>query len=232
MLYAEDKAELEVGRFSKARIDDGLPADWKPFIFKKIKQHTRYSLVKDQGNIVVKAISRGSASGLIRKISIDPIQYPVIQWQWKITGVYLKGNVTQKDGDDYPARLYITFAYDPEKVDIFEKAKYEAAYLLYGEYPPISAINYIWANKAPMGTWVDNPYTSRSKMIVVQSGSLKKELWVTEERDIYEDYQKAFGKSPPMISGVAIMTDSDNTKASTISYFGDIIFKKRSTPPN
>lgn len=197
MLYAEDKAELEVGRFSKARIDDGLPADWKPFVFKKITQHTHYSLVKDQGNIVVKAISRGSASGLIRKISIDPIQYPIIQWQWKITGVYPKGNVTQKDGDDYPARLYITFAYDPEKVDIFEKAKYEAAYLLYGEYPPISAINYIWANKAPMGTWVDNPYTSRSKMIVVQSGSLKKELWVTEERDIYKDYQKAFGKSPP-----------------------------------
>ncbi len=232
MLYAEDKDELEVGKFSKVQIKDGLPVEWKPLTFKKIPQHTRYSLVKNNGYNVVKAVSRRSASGLIRKISINPVLYPIIRWQWKITGVFSKGDVTQKDGDDYPARVYITFAYDPEKVGFFEKIKYEVAYLFYGEYPPISAINYIWANKAPMGTLVDNPYTSRVKMIVLQSGSLKKGLWITEEHNIYKDYQKAFGEPPPMISGIAIMTDSDNTKASTISYFGDIIFKKHATSPN
>ena len=44
---------------------------------------------------------------------------------------------------------------------------------------------------------------------------------------IYEDYKKAFGENPPKISGVAIMTDTDNTKESAIAYFGDIIFKKK-----
>ncbi|HNP30842.1 MAG TPA: DUF3047 domain-containing protein, partial [Nitrospirales bacterium] len=42
----------------------------------------------------------------------------------------------------------------------------------------------------------------------------------------YEDYKKAFGEDPPNISGVAIMTDTDNTKESAIAYFGDIVFKK------
>jgi hypothetical protein len=49
---------------------------------------------------------------------------------------------------------------------------------------------------------------------------------MVEERNIDEDYRKAFGGEPPMINGVAIMTDTDNTKESAVAYFGDIVFKK------
>jgi len=49
---------------------------------------------------------------------------------------------------------------------------------------------------------------------------------VNEERNVFEDYKKAFGEEPPMISGVAIMTDTDNTGEKTTAYYGDIIFKK------
>jgi hypothetical protein len=49
---------------------------------------------------------------------------------------------------------------------------------------------------------------------------------VSEERNLYEDYKKAFGQEPPMISGIAIMTDTDNTAESAIAYYGDILFKK------
>jgi hypothetical protein len=119
--------------------------------------------------------------------------------------------VTQKKGDDYPARIYITFEYDPDKLSFFEKTKYQAARLIYGQYPPHAAINYIWESKAPRETIVPNPYTDRVKMIVVESGDEYAGVWREEQRNIYEDYKKAFGEEPPMISGVAIMTDSDNT---------------------
>jgi hypothetical protein len=49
---------------------------------------------------------------------------------------------------------------------------------------------------------------------------------VSEERNVYEDYKKAFGEEPSMISGVAIMTDTDNTGESATAYYGDIVFKK------
>ena len=65
-------------------------------------------------------------------------------------------------------------------------------------------------------------------MIVVESGSALLNQWVSEERDLYADYTKAFGEEPPMISGVAIMTDTDNTGEATIAYYGDIVFKKSS----
>jgi len=50
--------------------------------------------------------------------------------------------------------------------------------------------------------------------------------WGNEERNVYEDYKKAFGEEPPMISGIAIMTDTDNTGESATAYYGDIVFKK------
>ncbi len=219
-----------VGAFSTASEKEGLPKGWVPLFFKDIERHTEYTLYRDAIGVVIRAESKAAASGMIRKIVIDPNEYPVVQWKWKITSVFEKGDVTQKSGDDYPARLYITFAYDPETVGFLERAKFEAARLVHGEYPPVAAINYIWANKAPVGVIVDNPYTKKAKMLVVESGDAKAGTWVTEARNIREDYQKAFGEPPPMISGVAIMTDTDNTGEATVSFFGDILFKAAFSP--
>jgi hypothetical protein len=63
-------------------------------------------------------------------------------------------------------------------------------------------------------------------MFVVETGPSKLNQWVNEERNIFEDYKKAFGQEPSMISGIAIMTDTDNTGESATAYYGDILFKK------
>jgi len=217
---------IEVGKFSAATVGKGLPDGWKPLAFKKIEKHTTYTLVKDDNNVVIKAVAEASASGLTREIKINPKEYPIVQWRWKVTNVLKKGDVHRKEGDDYPARIYITFEYDSSKLSFFEKAKYEAIRLLYGEYPPLAAINYIWESKAPVGTMVPNPFTDRVMMFVVESGSMKVNQWTDEERNVYEDYKRAFGEEPPMISGIAIMTDTDNTGESATAYYGDILFRR------
>ena len=217
---------IEVGKFSAEEIGNGPPTGWKPLTFKKIDRHTTYSLVKDGNEVVVRAVAESSASGLVREIKINAKEYPIVQWRWKVGNILKKGDVNRKEGDDYSARIYITFEYDPSRLGFFDKAKYEMIRLLYGQYPPVGAINYIWEIKAPKGTMVPNPYTDRVIMIVVESGESKLNQWVIEERNVYEDYKKAFGQEPPMISGVAIMTDTDNTGESATAYYGDILFKK------
>lgn len=224
--WGETGAVLEVGRFSVETEGHGPPAGWKPLTFKKIERHTRYSLVKEGESVVVKAVSDAASSGLTREIRIDPKEYPIVQWRWKVANVYRRGDVSKKEGDDYPARIYITFEYDGSRVGLFDKAKYEGIKLLYGRYPPIGAINYIWESKAPIGTMRPNAYTDQVVMFVVESGQGKLNTWVAEERNLYEDYKKAFGEEPPPISGVAIMTDSDNTKETATAYYGDILFTK------
>ena len=218
---------LEIGKFSSSSVKDELPSNWNSFTFKRIKKHTRYTLVKDNGVVVVKASSNRSASGLIQKIKVDPNNYPIISWRWKISKIFPKGDVTQKKGDDCPARIYIIFEDERKQPTFFRKAKKQAYRLLYGEDPPSGAINYIWASNVPEGRIVSNPYTSQSQMIVVQSGERGINTWIEEERNVYQDYKKVFGNEPPMIAAVGIMTDTDDTEESTVSFYGDIFFKSK-----
>ena len=225
-LLAAPDDRIAVGEFSKSSPGTNLPEGWKPLSFRNIEKSTQYRLVKDGNTVVVKAVSAASASGLIREIKIDPKEFPILQWRWKVGNILKKGNVKTREGDDYPARIYIAFEYDPKKLNFFEKTKYNTYRILYGQYPPLRAINYIWESSAPKGTAVPNPYASRVLMIVVESGPEKINQWVNEERNVLEDYRKAFGEDPPLISGVALMTDTDNTGESATAYYGDISFRK------
>jgi hypothetical protein len=182
--------------------------------------------VKEDGTTVVKAMSEASASGLTREIIVNLKEYPMLSWRWKVMNVLVRGDLTKKQGDDCPARLYVTFGANLDALGLWEKAKFAAYKLIYGRYPPLAAVNYIWASKVPKGTIVPSPYTDRSKIIVIESGPALVNHWVTEERNLFEDYTEAFGAQPPLVSGVAIMTDTDNTGESAIAYYGDIVFKK------
>ncbi len=79
---------------------------------------------------------------------------------------------------------------------------------------------------------VPNAFTNCVMMIVVESGKSKLGQWVKEERNIYEDYKKAFGEEPGMITGVAVMTDTDNTGEFAIGYYGDIVVEKENGGDN
>ena len=131
----------------------------------------------------------------------------------------------QEDGDDFPARVYLTFAYDPDKVSFGKKLKFRAGQAIFGDIP-IGALNYIWDTKAPIGTLVENAYTDFAQMVVVASGAQKVGLWMSEERNVCEDYKQAFGEEPPMINGIAIMSVTDNTKEQVTAYYGDIVCVK------
>ncbi|HZS12944.1 MAG TPA: DUF3047 domain-containing protein [Nitrospirales bacterium] len=216
---------LVVGHFSAAAPGTEWPDNWRPLTFANIERGTAYILIRDGASTVVKATSDASASGMIRQIRIDPKAYPVVAWRWRVENVLAHGDPTRKDGDDYPARLYITFAYDPARASLIEAAKYRAARLLFGPDVPFRAVNYIWDRANPIDAIVPNPYTDWTQMIVVESGGERLHQWIAEERNLYDDYRRAFHEEPPMITGVAIMTDTDNTRESAVAFYGDIVFK-------
>lgn len=175
-LLRAEPAVLGVGSFSAGIAGQAVPGGWKPLTFEKIARHTRYELVKDGSTVVVKARSEAAASGLIREIKIDPREYPVVRWRWKIETLLERSDIRRKDGDDYPARLYVAFAYDPGRLSFARRAKYQAGRLLFGDIP-VAALNYVWDRRAPAGTFADNAYTDFAKMIVVRSGPQAVGAW-------------------------------------------------------
>ncbi|MEM1057033.1 MAG: DUF3047 domain-containing protein [Bacteroidota bacterium] len=183
---------------------------------------TQYSLVTDGGEVVVKAEADDSASGLIRRVEANPAEFPVMEWRWKVEGVIPGGDVRRKRGDDYPARIYVTFDYDPSDLSFGDRLKYRALRALGYDEIPVRALNYIWANKPGETEIVPNAYTDWVQMVPVASGPAGTGEWQTVRRNILEDYREAFGEEPPAINGIAIMTDADNTGNAATAYFGDI----------
>ncbi len=186
--------EIEVGRFSAGDL-----SGWTPKIF---QGETSYTLVEDHGTTVLRAESRKAASGLYKEIRLDPSSAPILRWSWKIERTLVKGDGRTKAGDDYAARVYVVF---PSV--LFWRTR---------------AINYIWANKLPAGDSRPNAYTSNAVMVAVESGDENAGHWIREERNLYADYRRLFGKDPPEIGAVAIMTDTDNTGGEAVAWYGDI----------
>jgi len=199
-----------------------LTDGWEPLEFPKIDQHSHYELTQDDGVQVVKAQTSGGASGLIARLNVNPEGSMVLSWRWKVSNVFEKGDARKKSGDDYPARIYVAFEFQPDKAGFFERAKRKTVALLIGEELPGNALNYIWANTLPEGDFVTNPYTDKTVMVAVSSGNEKAGEWVSIERDIIADYRKAFGENPPPVRGIAIMSDSDNTGEQATAWYGDI----------
>jgi len=206
---------------------EGLPKGWQPLIFKKIARHTAYQLTEEAGRTMIRATSDNAASGVTYPLDLDSEIYQSISWCWKVDRIIEKGDVTQKKGDDYAARIYVTFKFDPEQAAFWERTKFKTYKLLYGEYPPKGALNYVWANKMKKGEAMPNAYTDRAHMIAVESGSEKVGQWLCEERNLYTDYQQYFGGKPPYISGIAVMTDTDNTGEKASAAYSDLVLKPK-----
>jgi hypothetical protein len=151
---------------------------------------------------VLKAQSAKGASGKIKKVSIDTRKYPKLSWSWRIDHVLKGENIKLKSGDDFAARVYVVF---PRTF-----------------FWRMRAINYVWAAKMPKGSEAPSPYTANSVAVALESGEDKAGKWVLEERNIYEDYKRIFGEEPPLLGGVAIMTDTDDTQDEATAWYGDL----------
>lgn len=182
---------------------NGLAPGWRN---KSFAGQTIYTTGSDGSQYFIKATSTAAASGLFYKITYDPKEQPVLRWSWKIERTLAKGDARTKAGDDYAARIYVVF---PSL--LFWKTR---------------VLNYIWANKLPSGEALPSAFTDNSVMIAVESGNNRAGQWLSEERNIYEDFKKYFKSEPPSVGAIAIMTDTDNTGESATAWYGPIIIDR------
>ena len=188
---------LEVGRFSAADLEG-----WKE---KRFAGETRYQLRESSGRLALCAQSEAAASGLFRKIDVDLQRTPYLHWSWKIDDLGDGGVERRKQGDDYPARIYVVFSGGA----FFWRTR---------------AINYVWSRSEPLGSTWPNAFTANAQMIAVRSGTVKLGQWLAERRDVKADYRRLFGSEAGSIAAIALMTDSDNTQSTAAACYGDIWF--------
>lgn len=207
--------------------DNGLPKGWQMLRFQNAAKATDYSVGLDGEGMALKAVSQASASGIYTEVDLDANEYPLITWEWKVANLIEKGDATTKNGDDFPARMIVAFHYDPAQASFFKRVKYEVARLIYGRYPPGSALLYVWDNRLPVGTILDSANAAWAKMVILESGPSKVAQWVSEKRNFSKDYATAFGRNPPRLRFIGIMTDTDDTGEQATAYYRHLSLNRR-----
>jgi hypothetical protein len=130
--------------------------------------------------------------------------------------------MARRDLDDSPARIVLVFDGDRSRFTPAEAMMSELARTLTGEEMPYATLMYVWCNRRAPGEVITNPRTSRIRKMVVESGATNLGRWLDYERDVRADYIRAFGEPPGALRGVAIMTDSDNTRSVTRAWYGAV----------
>ncbi len=216
-----------IARFSSSVVGGALPAGWEPWTFGAFKRPTDYRLVEVDGGTVMRASAQRSASGLIHKLRCNLREFPLLSWRWKVPELIAEADNTKPHLEDSPVRVVIAFEGDPAKLPPMERLAFNKFRMFTRHELPYATLMYIWENKAPEGTIVASQHTSRIKMIVADSGPRRLGQWREQSRDVYADYKRAFGEEPPPIAWIGIMTDSDNTGATTAGYYGDIRLSRK-----
>jgi hypothetical protein len=213
---------LWVGRFNES--DTSIPAPWKIEHLDQRVPPTQYTLRKWDGVVAIEARAKKSMALLGRTAAVDLKKTPILCWQWRIDAPVASADMTRKSGDDYAARVYLTFSVQPDQLGFATRSKLRLARSIYGSQVPDAALNYIWDNRHPIGTLQDNAYTDRARMLVLRSGAGQAGAWVQERRNVLQDFQRAFGDISGELKGLAIASDTDNTGEETHAGFADFRF--------
>ncbi len=205
------------------------PKEWHFQALRGVKHNTKYAYVHDDSlnSTVLEGVADASAGALVFRFDGDAQASSILRFKWRAGNLIPSSDPKTKAGDDYVARIYITFANDPQRSSLREKAENAIAHALYAETPPHAALAYVFTQKAKLGDIITSPYTARVKKLVVDADPESVGKWKSFTRDIYDDYKRAFGEEPTKISGIAIMVDTDNTGEKASARFGDITLSAR-----
>jgi len=200
-------AKLVVQDWSKVPVGTkGVPTGWRTQNWGSPKYD--FEVVNDGSARVLRLRSDGDSSTINKEIKVDCSDYPVLEWSWKVTKLPKGADARKKATDDEAAQVYVTFPRFPAAVRS-------------------RVIGYIWDTTAPAGATFKSEKTGLVTYIVVRSGEADLGKWITEIRNVCEDYKRIYGEAPgEKMEALSLGIDSDDTKSTAEAFFGEIFFRK------
>ena len=201
LVVVEDWTKLAAGA-------KGIPDGWKGGQTWGFPKHD-FTIVDNDGRRVLHLRSKDETSTVSQDIKgkVKLKETPILEWSWKVVTLPKGADSRSKHTDDQAAQLYVTWPRFPQALRS-------------------RIIGYIWDTTAPQGLVVESEKTSTVTYVVVRSGPGELGKWLTERRNVVEDYRKIYGEEPDNPGAVSIAIDSDDTHSSAEALFGAIVFRK------
>lgn len=186
------------------------------------KSPTEFRHARIDGREAMAVTAASSASMLRTTLRIEPADLGNVRFSWKVPELIAQADMALREADDSPVRVILAFEGDRSRFSTRDAMLSELSHALTGEPMPYATLMYVWCNKRKPGTVIANPRTDRIRKLVVESGSGQLNRWLEYERDIRADYERAFGEPPGALVGMAIMTDTDNTRSTAKAWYGPV----------
>lgn len=184
----------------------GIPDGWKGQNWGSPKYDFR--IATQGGRKAIQLKSANDSSTISKEVKVDVKTWPIVQWSWQVVTLPKGGDARKSATDDEAAQIYVTFPRFPSAVRS-------------------RIISYIWDTTAPVGSIFKSEKTGLVTYVVVRSGPADLGKWLTESRNVLEDYKKIYGEAPAEdVGAISIAIDSNDTNSTAESYFGEIFFRK------
>ncbi|MHB1123149.1 MAG: DUF3047 domain-containing protein [Ramlibacter sp.] len=188
------------------------------------KAPTQFKYAREDGRHAVSVTASSSASMLRRRLRIEPADLGSVVFSWKVPALIADADMASGESDDAPVRVMLVFDGDRSRFSARDAMLSELMRALTGEEMPYATLMYSWCSRREAGTVVTNARTSRVRTVVVESGPQKLNRWLDYRRNVRADFERAFGEPPGALVGVAIMSDSDNTRSLARAWYGPLHF--------
>lgn len=201
------QASRPIGQGKPIYLFDAGAAIQDAWLHMPFREATDYHLAVFDGSVAIRARGRRSASALVRPLDLDPRLCPEIEWAWAVTQGQRTANLHEKSGEDVAASLMLLFG-DPGFLSSPNK---------------VPTLRYVWTtDHVERDTVIDSPYLSGIvRSIVVETRAAPVAAWVTVQRNVLKDFERAFGQAPrENIRAIALFTDNDQTEEPVEAYYG------------
>jgi hypothetical protein len=186
------------------------------------KQATDYAYARLDGRDTMAAKAESSASMLRQVLRIEPQALGHVKFSWKVPELIAQADLGQREVADAPVRVVLAFEGDRSKFSLKNAMLSELSHAITGEPLPYATLMYVWCNTRAADSVIINPRTDRIRKLVVESGARHLNQWLDYERDVRADFEKVFGEPPGALVGIGIMTDTDNTRSSSVAWYGPL----------
>ena len=208
-VVAGEKGILAVDSFSQGVNAGGIPIGW--VLEKTPGSSSKIAIEGEKEDPFLHLLSMGDAFGLRRDISFDIRKYPYLSWRWKVSRLPQGGDIRKRETDDQAGQVYVLFPKWPTTVNT-------------------RSVGYIWDSLAPVRLSGKSTAYRKMRYVVLQSGAAKLNQWISETRNVYEDYKKLFRENPPTVGALLLYINSQHTRSSAECFYANIFFSTK--PPD
>lgn len=185
----------------------GLPPDWKAQNWGSPKYDFEIVTDENQRALRMKSASEGSLASRDIKGKVNLKETPILEWSWKVMTLPKNGDSCKKATDDQAAQVYVVWPRFPEAVRS-------------------RVLGYVWDTTEPVGTVCKSEKSGTVTYFVIRSGTADLGKWLTERRNVCEDYKRVYNEDCEPPSAVSVAIDSNDTNSTSESFVGPIFFKR------